>query len=134
MDPIPFALGSAVAAGLVIAIGHLWHVVTESNKRCEEGRRSDRAEINEMKKMLIDRSNADVVKAEAREERASQREVEIARILDNTKEMTRMVARELRATRKGYTDTPAPGSDDALVAKPDGETSQFFQEPPKRRA
>lgn len=138
MDPIPFVFGATIATGLVAAVTALWGKVSESNKRCEQGRADDQKAINELRALITARSDAEVTKAEERERRAEDREeaarnraLEIARILDDTKELTRMAVRDLRRIRSGKPidlDTPIPGESGALVAKREGETSEFYQE------
>jgi hypothetical protein len=96
MDPVPFALASVVAGALVAAVLALWRMVVVGNKKCEERNSRIETEIASTKDLLVNRSQADVEKAEARELRASERAVLIATILDDTKEVTRWAVRVLK--------------------------------------
>lgn len=132
MDPVPFTIAAAVATALVGAVLALWRLVVVGNRKCEERNARIEQEIKATKDLMIDRSNADVAKAEAREARASERAVQIATILDDTKEVTRWAVRVLRRYDPDTHATPVPGGESALTKK-EGETSEFHQAPREAR-
>ena len=113
MDPIPFTIAAVVAGTLCAAILALWRIVVVGNRKCEERNARIEGEIKATKDMMIRRSEEDVKKAEARETRAAERAVQIATILDDTKEVTRWAVRtlnrydpqDLPATERKQSDT-----------------------------
>lgn len=110
MEPVPFIIASVVGTSLVAAILALWRLVVVGNRKCEERNARIEMEIKSTKDLMIDRASVDVAKAEAREVRASERAVQIATILEDTKEVTRWAVRVLRRYDPDAQPTPRPGS------------------------
>jgi hypothetical protein len=106
VDPVPFIIAAAVGTTLCAAVLALWRMVVVGNRKCEERNLRIEAEIKATKDLMVSKSDADVAKAEAREIRASERAVQIATILDDTKEVTRWAVRVLR--RYDPDTQPAP--------------------------
>lgn len=115
MEPVPFIIASIVGTSLVAAVLALWRSHIVSGRRCEERNTRMEAEIALTKNLLVKKSEADVAKAEAREARASERAVQIAAILDDTKEITRWAVRVLRRYDPDTQPTPRPGDGDSAL-------------------
>ena len=92
MDPIPFTIASAVAAGLVVAVTQLYRRQLDSDARCHAQNTSLSEEIKATKDKLI----------EIHQTRA----IEYATLLTRTDETARICARVLRR----YEQSPVPPS------------------------
>lgn len=100
MEQIPFATAAIIGTALVGAIGVLWKYGTNAgrvrDKECKARVLEMEKKIAEIYTMLVKKSDAEVVKTEAREARAWERALELSRVLERVSEVTRHAIRVIR--------------------------------------